>query len=98
MQSTTADGVGTFRFDNVAPGQYELRATFEGFKPASTRVRVGPRPPGAQKLVLALAGLSRKSRSATRRPRSAPTPSSNVDAVSVDQSMLESLPVFDQRL
>ena len=40
---------------------------------------------------------SRKSPSATPPPRSARR-RSNVDAVTVDQSMLESLPVFDQRL
>src|SRR6476660_6513242 len=54
VQSTMADGKGQFRFDNVAAGQYELRAAFEGFKQGSTRVRVGTRSPGAQKLVLSL--------------------------------------------
>ena len=74
VQSTTADGTGTFRFENVAPGQYELRATYEGFTPASTRLRVGPRPPGAQKLVLAIAGLKQEitvsnAAAEVRRPR-----------------------------
>src|SRR5580765_8038026 len=50
--STTADAVGTFHFDRVPPGAYQLRATFEGFKPASARVRIGVRSPSAQKLVL----------------------------------------------
>ena len=35
VQSTTADGSGAFRFEKVPPGQYELRANYEGFKPAS---------------------------------------------------------------
>src|SRR5262245_15623032 len=60
VQSTTADGEGRFRFDKVAAGQYELRATFEGFKQASTRVRVGTRSPGAQRLVLDLNNLTQE--------------------------------------
>ena len=95
VQSTTADGAGTFRFENVAPGQYELRATYEGFTPASTRLRVGPRPPGAQKLVLAIAGLKQEITVSNAATEVEATASSNVDAVAVDQSMLESLPVFD---
>src|SRR5205807_2470119 len=55
VASTTADAGGQFRFDNVPAGPYELRATFEGFKPGSTRLRVGTRPANAQKLVLNLA-------------------------------------------
>ena len=45
VQSTTTDGSGTFRFERVAPGPYALRATFEGFKPASSRLRVSTRSP-----------------------------------------------------
>src|SRR5262245_32504442 len=54
-KTVDADAVGTFRFDAVSPGIYRLRATFEGFKPASTRLRVGARAPSTQKLVLDLA-------------------------------------------
>ena len=95
VQSTTADGTGTFRFENVAPGQYELRATYEGFTPVSTRLRVGPRPPGNQKLVLAIAGLKQEITVSNAAAEVQATAASNVDAVAVDQSMLESLPVFD---
>ncbi len=41
VQTTTTDASGGFRFENVAPGQYELRTSFEGFKPAAERLRVG---------------------------------------------------------
>jgi hypothetical protein len=95
VQSTTADGAGMFRFENVAPGQYELRATYEGFTPASIRLRVGPRPPSGQKLVLAIAGLKQEITVSNAATEVEATASSNVDAVAVDQSMLESLPVFD---
>ena len=39
-QTTVTDGAGTFRFDRVTPGQYELRAGFEGFKPSVAKLRV----------------------------------------------------------
>src|SRR5947207_2309149 len=60
VQSTAADTKGQFRFDRVAAGQYDLRAAFEGFKQGSTRLRVGTRPPGAQKLVLSLTNLTQE--------------------------------------
>ncbi|HEV3141656.1 MAG TPA: TonB-dependent receptor, partial [Vicinamibacterales bacterium] len=95
VQSTTADGTGAFKFEKVAPGQYELRATYEGFKPASARLRVGSRSPGAQKLVLAIAGLTQEITVSNAAAEVDATVSNNVDAVTVDQNMLESLPVFD---
>ena len=60
VQATTADTAGAFRFERVAPGQYELRAGYEGFKPATTRLRVGARAPSSQRLVLDLAGLTQE--------------------------------------
>src|SRR5262245_48581054 len=60
VQSTSTDAVGTFRFERVPAGQYQVRAQFEGFTPASNRVRVTSRPPGAQKLVLVIAALKQE--------------------------------------
>jgi hypothetical protein len=95
-KTVDADAVGTFRFDAVPPGTYQLRATFEGFKPASARVRVGARPPSRQKLVLELASISQEITVSDSATEMNTTASSNVDAVSIDQNMLDSLPVFDR--
>ena len=95
-QSTTADPSGAFRFEKVAAGQYELRARYEGFKSASARVRVGSRPPAAAKLVLGLANLQQEITVSNATARVDTTASNNVDAVTMDTNMLESLPVFDQ--
>ena len=95
VRSTNADGAGAFRFEKVVPGQYELRAMYEGFKPASTRVRVGSRPSGPQKLVLDLAGLTQEITVSNAAAEVAATAAGNVDAVAIDQNMLDSLPVFD---
>jgi len=55
VQIVNTDAAGAFRFERVAPGAYELRAGYEGFKPATTRLRVGTRAPSPQRLVLDLA-------------------------------------------
>lgn len=94
VQATTADGSGVFRFDRVAPGAYQIVARFEGFTLASVRVRVTTRPPGSQRLVLGVAGLTQEI-TVSNGPEVAAAASTNVDAVSVDASTLESLPVFD---
>jgi len=95
VQSATTDGSGAFRFERVAPGPYQIRATYEGFKPASTSLRVGARSPSAQRLVLSIANVTHEITVSSAAHVEA-TPAGNLDAVAVDQNMLESLPVFDQ--
>jgi hypothetical protein len=96
VQSTTTDGQGQFRFDTVAAGQYELHATFAGFKQGSTRVRVGARPPGTQRLVLSLSNVRQEITVSNGGADIGTSSSNNLDAVVVDQSAIESLPIFDQ--
>jgi len=93
--TTKANASVAFVFDGVAPGSYELRARYEGFKPASARLRVGTRSPGAQRLVLRLADLTQEITVSNTPTQVEANAANNVDAVTVDQSMLESLPVFD---
>ena len=96
VQSTTTDGSGAFRFERVAAGPYALRATFEGFKPASSRLRVSTRSPGSQKLVLFVADINQDITVSNGASQVDTSASNNVDAIGVDQAMLEKLPVFDQ--
>jgi hypothetical protein len=98
VQSTTTDSVGVFRFDGVSTDQYQIVARFEGFNPASTRVRVTTRSPGAQKLVLSIAGLKQEITVSNSLAEVRATASGNADAISVDTTTLESLPVFDNDL
>ncbi|PYR61647.1 MAG: hypothetical protein DMF91_09225 [Acidobacteria bacterium] len=95
-RSTTTNAAGVFRFENVAPGQYELRAMFEGFKPASVRVRVGSRPPASQTLVLRLANLAQQITVSDETGAVTTATRDNRDAVVVDQKTLDNLPVFDR--
>jgi hypothetical protein len=94
-KTTLADPGGAFRFEGVASGQYELRARYEGFKSATARVRVGARSPSPQRLVLGLADIRHEITVSNAANEVRTDASSNVDAVAIDTSMLESLPVFD---
>src|SRR5947209_547345 len=42
--SMTADAMGGFRFDGVRAGRYTLCVEQDGFKPATSQVRIGSRP------------------------------------------------------
>jgi carboxypeptidase family protein len=95
-QTTTTDEAGAFRFVRVRAGQYTLAARFEGFKTATVTLRVGARAPSPQKLVLALGDLAQEITVSNAAAQVDTTPANNLDAVAVDQTMLESLPVFDQ--
>ncbi len=95
VQTASADATGAFRFARVAPGQYELRAGYAGFKPATAKLRVGTRPIPSQRLVLDLAALAQEITVSNAATEVGAAAGSNVDAITVDQDMLASLPVFD---
>lgn len=95
VQSATTDGAGEFHFDGVRPGPYQLLARFEGFAPASSTLRVTTRSPGSQRLVLRIAGMSQEITVSNGLADVGAGAANNVDAVSVDASLLENLPVFD---
>jgi hypothetical protein len=95
IQTTATDQAGLFHFDRVAPGQYELRARYEGFKSASARLRVTTRAPSPQRLVLPLGDLTQEITVSNAASDGGATAGNNVDAITIDENMLESLPVFD---
>ncbi|HEY2150493.1 MAG TPA: TonB-dependent receptor, partial [Vicinamibacterales bacterium] len=95
VASTTTDAVGVFDFVGITPGQYQLLARLDGFAPTSTRLRVATRPPAMQRLVLALASVSQEVTVSGSGNDVGVAAAGNVDAVSIDSNMLESLPVFD---
>jgi len=91
-----ADALGVFRFEDVPAGTYELRAQYEGFKPASVRLRVGPKPPARQKLVLVLANVTQEITVGDQPAGVGTAADQNRDAITVDQRLLKDLPVFDR--
>ena len=98
IRTTTTDATGTFRFEGVPQGRYGIRVTFEGFQPTTARVTVGSRAPSPLRITLPLANVKQEITVSNQTPEVSASASSNSDAVTVDQNMLESLPVFDQDL
>jgi len=96
VQSTATDTVGAFRFEHITPGRYRVLVTFEGFQPTAVRVTVGARAPGPLHITMPLANVTQEV-TVSNAPAQVTTDSAkNLDAVTVDEGMLQSLPVFDQ--
>jgi outer membrane receptor protein involved in Fe transport len=96
QRQTNTDANGSFRFDVVDPGDYQLEVRQSGFQPAVSRVNIGTRPPGLLRIVLALADRREGVTVAEDATQVNTESSDNLNAVSVNQEMLENLPVFDQ--
>jgi len=98
VQQTTADAAGNFRFDAVPQGRYEVHVAFEGFQPTTSRVTVGARPPSPLRITLPLASVKQEVTVSNQAAEVSTGAATNSDAVTIDQAMLDSLPVFDQDL
>jgi iron complex outermembrane recepter protein len=57
-QETVSDGEGRYRFDDVAPGQYRVEATLDGFEPAVGRGAVDGRQAASIDVTLTPARLT----------------------------------------
>src|SRR5262249_26669494 len=98
VQQTTTDAAGNFRFDGVAHGRYEVHVAFKGFQPSTSRVTVGGRAPSPLRITLPLASLKQEVTVSNQAAEVSTGAATNSDAVTIDQAMLDSLPVFDQDL
>ena len=98
VATTTADGSGGFQFGNIAPGRYDVQVSYEGFEPATAHVTVGNRAPSPVRVVLSLAGVKQQVTVTNRATEVNSGAGSNSDAVTVDASFLEQLPMLDQDL
>ncbi|MCX6538630.1 MAG: carboxypeptidase-like regulatory domain-containing protein [Acidobacteria bacterium] len=96
VQTTTTDAAGTFRFEGVVPGRYEIRVSFEGFQPTIAQVTVGSRAPSKVRIMLPLANVKQEVTVSNQAREVSTSAATNSDAVTVDKNLLESLPVFDQ--
>ena len=93
-QTTNTDASGTFRFESVRAGNYEIRIRADGFSPASVKLRVVSRAPAVQKVVLQIAQLSQEITVSDGELTT--SAGGNRDAITIDPNALENLPVFDQ--
>ncbi|MGH9411144.1 MAG: carboxypeptidase regulatory-like domain-containing protein, partial [Vicinamibacterales bacterium] len=94
-RTAMTDGVGAFAFDGVPPGRYTVTAALQGFAPQSAGVVVSRRTPKPLTLTLPLAGMHQEITVTGGTPQVATNPSANANAISVTQSTIDSLPIFD---
>jgi outer membrane receptor protein involved in Fe transport len=85
---------GEFRFDSVPQGSYEIRIAIPGFEHIATTVRVGSRAPRPVSIQLSLARLEETIEVPDQPAEVSTDSASNVDAISVERSMLDNLPVL----
>jgi hypothetical protein len=96
VQSASADSVGTFRFEGVPPGNYDVQIEQQGFKPSVSRVRVGTQAPRPLRVVLALADVQQQVTVNAELTQVSTNTADNLDTVSMDRTALDNLPIFDQ--
>jgi hypothetical protein len=95
VKTVATDGTGAFRIDGVAQGRYDVLVTFAGFRPTSVRLTMGARAPNPLRVTMPLAAVTQEVNVSNGETEVSTDSASNVDAVSIDTNMLESLPVFD---
>ena len=96
LQSTGVDAAGSFRFDAVRPGRYDVRVTCAGFRTTTVRVVVATRAPGAVRITLPLAIVTQEITVTNAQPPVSTAAGANGDALTLDSDLIQSLPVFDQ--
>ncbi len=93
--STVTSETGQFRFDRVLPGEYELLTTVPGFDPIRRRIGVGRQPLRELIVRLKLAFLKEEINVAEQDRQVSVAPGQNADAISVERTMLDNLPILD---
>ena len=92
---TTTDAKGEFRFDSVAPGRYEVRAEYTGFKTGRVRMTVRNAAPEPLRLELAIADVQETVKVDSEGSQINTNPSENLDVIRLRPEDLENLPVLD---
>lgn len=97
LRFVVTDAAGAYLMARVPPGVYALSIHFEGFSPATVRVRVAARlAPAPQTVVLALASQTQEVTVDVGSDVIAATANTNRDAVVLDDKELRNLPIFDR--
>lgn len=93
---TATDSSGVFRFEGVVAGTYEVRAEFPGFRTTVTRIRVTARAPAPLTIVMPIEGLTQEVSVSGGGVQTSAQAAANLNAITVDESTLDNLPVLDQ--
>ncbi|HEV2664127.1 MAG TPA: carboxypeptidase-like regulatory domain-containing protein, partial [Blastocatellia bacterium] len=93
-QAKTANQRGLFRFTRLAPGNYEIEARKEGFKPDITRITLGPNPKAPLEIVLQIAEVRAEVAVDERLNQVNTNPNDNLNVIKLDREDLKKLPVL----
>jgi Carboxypeptidase regulatory-like domain len=91
------DSAGRFRFENVGDGRYTVEVEREGFARSVNTLQISGKAPDALTIKLSLSSLLTNLTVVGDEPAQVSTEmANNLDTASVDQNLLENVPVFDQ--
>jgi len=96
VQSVVSDASGSFRFERVPPGNYDIRTEFPGFALNVAHVRVATRAPGAVTVVMQIEGLTQEVSVSGGGGQASASAAANLNAITLDEDTLDDLPVLDQ--
>ena len=93
-----SDSYGTFRFENVPPGSYNLIISASGFKDAAISLTITTKRPTPLRISLALASQSESVTvgASNTAPQISTEASENQSANIFERNALDRVPVFDQ--
>ncbi|MBI3682088.1 MAG: TonB-dependent receptor, partial [Acidobacteria bacterium] len=94
-QTAITGTTGEFRFEGLAPGDYELAVTVSGFEPLLRAIRISNRPLPSLVLRLRLATRKEELTVAESGLRLSTQAGENADVISVERTMLDKLPMLD---
>lgn len=92
--TTTIDG--TFAFDRLDTGTYEIQVDQPGFKTATARVTIGNRALRPIDFKLEIATLQQELTVAGDDPAVSTDTANNLDVAALDRNALDNAPIFDQ--
>jgi outer membrane receptor protein involved in Fe transport len=93
---TSTDAKGTFRFDAVVPGKYEMLVNYAGFSPNQTSLTVGTKAPNPARIVLAIAPVQYSLKVDSQSERVSTEAGENMNAVRINSRQLDNLPLLDR--
>jgi hypothetical protein len=93
---TVSDSGGDFRLIGIAPGPYEILVRRDGFTPASMPLTLTDHTPVPVHITLQLTGVRQEVTVTGTAEEVSTHPADNLDTVTLDRDLLDSLPIFDQ--
>src|SRR5690242_1730340 len=93
--TTVTSANGSFSFEKVGTGTYDVEADQPGFKTGTARVVVGNRNPRPVEFKLQIAALQQEVTVAGDEIEVSTQTESNLDVAALDRNALDNAPIFD---